>query len=859
MPVALFLICLTLVGSAAAAEPARPPFDSPGTIRLEDYFPASSEEGFDDSIPRPETVVGHEIGNGFARHDRVVAWFEALAAASPRVRLVDIGRTHEGRRQITAIISSAGNLDHLDEIQRAHMDGDASAPLITWHGYSIHGNEPSGTQAAMAVAWYLTASRDPKVLSMLRRVVIMIDPALNPDGYGRFESWANQARGQVPVGDALHRERQEAWPGGRTNHYFFDLNRDWLLLQQPETVNRVDFLRRYTPHVMTDHHEMKSASTFFFQPGVASRWHPMIPKENRAITEALGKFHARALDRAHRLYYSGESFDDFYPGKGSTWPDLQGTVGVLFEQASTQGLVRDTRQGRITLPMAIHNHVLATLSTLKGSLALESEIRSYRTAYYNNKLLPSRVPAGWIFDDGGDPARAAAMVDLIKGQGISVFGLTAGVKIEGRDYRPGRAWVVPVLGPKGALAQTLFATEQEFEDSTFYDVSAWSLPHAFGVTAAPLARVPAKLDTHNNVNRDYGVSGRRDAVAWVLPWDDFYAPAVLARLQDAGVSARVALRDFSASSNDAQRKFKRGAVVVHSVDLPELDERPRDFLRRIAAGDAPLVGLDNSSTSNGPDLGSPQLVPLEQARIAMFAGFGVNQTAMGAMWHLFDERLGMPVTLVRPDSVDAAFLARHTHLIVADGKYEKVPESVSMEVERWVDRGGVLILTRRAVTWAQTLGWLPKPPEETPETQRHPYEEMAARDGAQQIGGSILAVELDQTHPLAFGINIGTVGLLRQGRTTLIEPKNNPFTVVGAYAEQPLIGGYLPTGYADSIAGSPAILAVPKGAGVIVAFADDPAFRAIWWVGQRLLSNAISFATVIKPPNGKYGPTETPP
>ncbi|MEJ2086948.1 MAG: M14 family zinc carboxypeptidase [Gammaproteobacteria bacterium] len=317
-------------------------------------------------MPRPESVLGHEIGARYARHDLVVQWFEALAEVSPRVRLIDVGRTHEGRRQVTAVISSITNLDNLQEVQRAHLAGEPGAPIFTWHGYSIHGNEASGVQAAMAVAWYLAASRDPDIRAMLRNTVIMIDPALNPDGYGRFSTWANHASGRVPVGDARHRERVEPWPGGRTNHYFFDLNRDWLLLQQPETVNRVRLLQQYRPHVMTDHHEMSGDSTFFFQPGVETRWHPMIPEANRALTEALAAYPAEALDGAQRLYFSGENYDDFYPGKGSTWPDLQGTVGILFEQASTGGLVRDTRQGTITLPRAVHNHVLATLATLTG-------------------------------------------------------------------------------------------------------------------------------------------------------------------------------------------------------------------------------------------------------------------------------------------------------------------------------------------------------------------------------------------------------------------------------------------------------------------------------------------------------------
>jgi hypothetical protein len=844
---------MTVLG-ASPPDPVRGPFSNPAHVQLEDYFPpVDPEAGYDESVPRPESVLGHTIGSALARHDLVVAWFEALAQASPRVELLDIGTTAEGRRQITALISSPGNVDRLLERQRAHLENAADAPLFTWHGYGIHGDEPSGVQAAMAVAWYLAAGNDPELRGWLRNAVVMIDPALNPDGYGRHATWVNQALGRAMVDDPAHRDRSEAWPGGRTNHYLFDLNRDWLLLQQPESVNRVRLLQRYRPHVMTDHHEMRSADTFFFQPGVASRWHPLIPEANRALTAQLGGYHAAALDRAARLYFRGESFDDFYPGKGSTWPDLQGTVGILFEQAAIGGLSRQTEQGRITLPMAIHNQVLVTLSTLEGAVALKDELRQFRIDFDERRHVPRGLPAGWIFDDGGDPSRAAAMVEIIKGQGLDVFGLSETHRTGGREYLPGRAWVVPVLGARAPLAHTLFADERSFEDSIFYDVSAWSLPHAFGVSAAPLSRVPGRLDTQSRVNRNYEVSGRLEPAAWVMPWDDFFAPAVLRRLQVAGVRTRVALEPFESTSSSKPVRFRRGAVVIHKADVPDVDERKRDFLARIAGGDAPLVGLDGGASGTGPDLGSSRIEPLTSARIAMVADRGANPSAVGSIWHALDRRLGLPVTLVRLDQVTPAVLGRHTHLIIADGEYQVPGEAFADDVRRWVEQGGVLLVTRRAAAWAQTLGWLPAPTDPEADAGPYSYGEMAARDGAKAVGGAILQIELDETHPLAFGIAGGSIGLMRQGRTALKAPWDNPYTVVGSYSAAPLLSGYLPEGYEAELAEQPAILAVPVGEGAVIAFADAPAFRAVWWVGQRLLSNAVSFGAVIRPPGASYG------
>ncbi|MGD8829701.1 MAG: M14 family zinc carboxypeptidase, partial [Pseudomonadales bacterium] len=773
--------------------------------------------------------------------------------ASPRVRLLDIGRTYEGRPQVTALISSVRNMDRLEEMQRANLASEADAPLFTWHGYGVHGDEASGVQAAMAVAWYLAASSDPEVLKILRKVVVMIDPMQNPDGYARYSERTNQLLGRRPVADPADMQRAPDWPGGRTNHYLFDLNRDWLLLQQPETVNRVRLLQDYRPLVLTDHHDRGADQTLFLKPDSGERWHPLIDQANRDLTNRLAGFIAGALDHAERPYYRHPESDGFYPGKASIWADLQGSIGIAFEQVASAGVVEDTPDGRLTLPMAIHDHVLATLATLTGVEALADELRAFRVDYQERKHVPRGLPTAWIFDDGGDPGRAAALVQALEDQGLSVFGITEPLRASGREYLPGRAWVVPVLGAQAPLAHTLFADAPSDEDAAYFEISAWSLPHAFGVTASPLSRVPSRLATDSRVNRNYGVSGRSSAVAWVLPWDDYFAPAVLARLQAAGVGARLALGPFESKSGGEAVRFKAGAVVIRKADVPEVGERKRDFLGRLAAGDAPLVGLDSSVSESGPDVGSPTLVPLAPASVALLAGPGTNPSAVGGLWHALDQRLGLPVTLLDAAALKDETLDRHTHLFMADGDYDGLPDDSTLAIGHWVEQGGVLILTRRAVTWAQHQYWLPDPGAPAASAERYPYAEMASRDNAQRVGGAIVDVKLDQTHPLSFGIASAHVGLMKRGRVALKAPFSNPFTVVGAYGDEPLLSGYLPEDYREHIVDSPAILAVPRGSGVIIAFADAPAFRGAWWVGERLLANAVSFGSVIRAPVGHYG------
>jgi hypothetical protein len=858
------LALLALPAPGALAE-ARAPFDDPGSVTLADYLPAGADH--DPTIPVPASVLGHEVGERHARHGAMVAWFRDLAAASERVALREIGRSWEGRPQITAVISSPENLARLDELRRAHLDGDPDAPLVLWLGYSVHGNEASGLQASMPVAYHLAAARgDGEVDALLDEAIVLIDPSINPDGYGRFSTWANAAAGVRGVTEPEDRQRDEPWPGGRTNHYWFDLNRDWLLLQHPESRNRVALMRDFRPHVVTDHHEMGADATFFFQPGVPERKNPLIPERNVELTGAIGEYHAAALDGAGRAYYTQESFDDFYPGKGSTWPDLQGAVGILFEQASTRGLVRETANGLLTLPMGVHNQVLASFSTLRAARALSDELKAFRRAADAGEFVPDDLPAAWVVDLGDDGGRARGLLDVLEGQGLAVRTLTDDLRADDHRYAAGRSIVVPVDGPRALLAHALFAPQDTFTDSTFYDVSTWSLQHAFGMRAAPLRRLPGDTAALAPPARATGVRGTSDAAAWILRWDDFHAPTVLQRIHEAGIRATLAPTAFTAPADGAPLAFAPGSVVVQAADVRAAAEREDTttaaLLARLAGDDGVLVGVDTGLTPTGPDLGSRDAPVLEPTSVALLAGEGVRSYSAGSLWHALDARLRIPVALIDPADLDAAILDRHTHLVLPDGRYDALGEETTEALDRWIRAGGVLVAVRRGASFAQAQGWLPRADTEDPEDaetapeatpERLPYGTMADRDGAQQIGGAILEVDLDPTHPLAFGIDRERIGLLRRGRHPLAAPADNPFTVVGAYTDAPRLSGYLPEDFAGEVAGAPAILAVPVGEGAVIAFADAPAFRGVWWVGQRLLANAIAFGAIIEAPRGDYG------
>ena len=351
--------------------------------QLSFYLP---DEQYDSNIPTPESVLGYQVGDWHVRPDQIVTYFRALEQASDRVSINTIGYSHEHRELLQVVITSPNNHKNLAGIQSAHTKRLQSAtkpnhqnfPLVVNLNYSVHGDEPSGSNSSLLVAYYLTASNNSEVLSYLDNMVILLDPSLNPDGLGRFAQWANQHKGMNLNSDPNNREHVQPWLRGRVNHYWFDLNRDWLLLQHPESQARIKQYHQWRPNVLTDNHEMGTNSTFFFQPGIPSRKNPFTPDRNVELTGELAKFHAKAFDQENKLYFTEESFDDFYAGKGSTYPDLHGTIGILFEQASSRGHSQDSINGRLDFPTTIKNQVTVTMSTLQGSMVNKTKLLDYQ-------------------------------------------------------------------------------------------------------------------------------------------------------------------------------------------------------------------------------------------------------------------------------------------------------------------------------------------------------------------------------------------------------------------------------------------------------------------------------------------------
>ena len=354
------------------------------------YSKEGKKLNFNPAISTPEKVLGFEIGDWHISHDKLLFYLHTLAQQSNRISIDTIGFTHEQRPLIQLIITNPTNQSNLEEIRKKHLELTNSSstistenlPVVVWQGYSIHGNEASGSNAALLYAYYLAAAEGEEIENQLKNAVIILDPSFNPDGLNRFASWVNMHKSKSQVSDPNRRETNEPFPMGRTNHYWFDLNRDWLPVQQPESKARLKRFHEWKPNILTDHHEMGTNSSFFFQPGVPQRTNPITPQKNQELTAKIGTFHAKFLDNIGSLYYSEQDFDDFYYGKGSTYPDVNGSVGILFEQASARGHAQDSENGVITFDFAIRNHLTTSLSTLEAAVNLRKELLDYQQKFY---------------------------------------------------------------------------------------------------------------------------------------------------------------------------------------------------------------------------------------------------------------------------------------------------------------------------------------------------------------------------------------------------------------------------------------------------------------------------------------------
>lgn len=822
---------------------------------VEDFLPKAT---FENTVTTPESILGFKLGERHPRHDQVLQFYRQLATTSSRVQLKTIGRTTELREQILVTISSEENLKNLPEIleKRQFEQGDlddstnSDEPLVVWLGYSVHGDEISGTNASMAVAYYFAANQSEKLSELLANTIIVIEPSINPDGMDRFVNWVNTYRGVTPNDDPNHIEHHQQWRSGRTNHFGFDLNRDWLLVSQQETKNRLPYFYQYQPHVLGDFHEMGHNSTYFFQPGIPSRTNPLTPKANTRLTETLAEFHAQALDGAKQLYYSQESFDDFYYGKGSTYPDINGAIGILFEQASSRGMQQATINGLLTFEQSIQNQVHTSLSTVTGAWQNKQVLLDYRNDFYRQakKLATKEKFAGYLVSEPNDPYRLNKFLRLLQSHQVEVYPLTSDFRVRDKVYGAENSYFVPLKQNQYHIVKALFTTETDFPDNTFYDVSGWTMPLAMNIDFQPVERTwglkLAKAQWQQPATLSSNIA--ENAYAYAFDWHHHQAPNLLQSLLKNDIKVRVATQGFSSEVDGKERSFSAGTIVIPAA--LQQGSQWRNTLE-LAANNAeiPVVDINTGFTVKGIDLGSRSFNPVDPVKLLMIGGKGASQYDAAEMLFYLDNQVGLPVTVVEKARLNRIDLNDYTHVLMVDGNYNDLSGSFSEKLEAWLKLGGVVIGQKGAAKWLAENSILKanfvneRQLNQMFDTELLNYQDKEALNARKRIAGAIFESELDLSHPLAFGYQNKHLPVFRKN-TLIMERPDVPFVTVAKYTEAPLLSGYSDKNLVNRIANEASLIGHNVGKGRVIATTENLVFRGYFDGSSKLLANSIFFA-----------------
>ncbi len=818
----------------------------------QDYF-LENFGPFNENIQSPEEFLGYEIGDQHTRHDLILAYFKYLSSVSERANLINYGKSYEGRTLTLLSISSEENLKNLEEIKTEHLKStipgsiktiNENLPIIINLGYGIHGNEPSGSEAALLTAYTLIASKNKKIDRLTTDSVVFIDPTLNPDGRDRHSQWANQYKSINLVADSNDAEHNESWPRGRTNHYWFDLNRDFLLAIHPEIRGKLNWFHEWYPNVVLDVHEMGTNSNYFFDPMKSSASvKPLIPQENVDLYPIFAEYYVKYMDSIGSFYYSKESFDETYPGYGSTYSDLQGGLALLFEQASSRGHVQETNYGEMTFGFTIRNQFLNGIATVEAAVDNKILLRDYQKRFFESALeeFKNEKIKAYEFGDIYDKNRTKAFIDKLLIHKIKV-------------YKNKDKFVVPVNQLQSRMVKNFFETHDKYLDSVFYDASAWSVSNFYNMKhkavrsfdVNKLTRVSDLLVNNSEVSKSN--------YAYILDWDDYNTPAALNHLQKNGVISYSAYKPFSIKVNedDYVKSFNRGTVMVpvskQKVDSEKLFEVVKSTQEKF---NLPVFSTETGYSSAGIDLGSNFFRINKKVKVAMLIGDGVSSYEAGEVWHLLDTRVHIPLTKIRLNQFNRTSLDKYTTLVMVSGTYNQISDLGIKKIKDWVGKGNTLITIGSASSWAIKKEIVKESLVEAKNDtifDRKRYIDAREYSGRERIGGSILKVDLDLTHPLAFGYRDQSIPVYKNNNVFLKKSKSH-YSSVAIYSKNPHIDGYVSKkNMENNLKGAASLIVSDSGFGRVVLFADNPNFRGTWYGTNKLFLNAIFFGANISVP-----------
>ena len=806
-------------------------------VDLSYYLPKNTT--YNKNIPTPESVIGHEVGEWHITHDKLAEYMKALAASSNRVSIENRGTTYEGRPLLLLTITSPENHIKLETIRQKHIDAtnDSSLdisndPIVVYQGFSIHGNEPSGSNAAMAVAYYLAAADN--IDELLNNTIILFDPSFNPDGLQRFAYWANTNKSKNINPDPNDREYSEIWPRGRTNHYQFDMNRDWLPVQLPESTARIASFHKWMPNILTDHHEMGSNSSFFFQPGIPSRTNPLTPQMNQDLTKEIATYHAKALDKIGSIYYSEESFDDFYYGKGSTFPDINGSIGILFEQGSSRGHAQETENGILTFPFTIRNQATAAFSTLEAAKNMRVKILKYQQDFYKESRNTGSNKA-IVFGDEKDAAKSFHLAEVMKKHKIKIHEVKSDFTENGKNFKKGYSYVIPMNQKNQRLVKAMFDVRKTFKDSLFYDVSAWTFNHAFGVDYAENVSLSKAGNEITDLKMNSGNVSFRSDYGYLMPWNEFYTPKALNKILQNEIRAKVSMKTFK----NGGLSYDYGTIFIPVQNQKLNADDLYQFLSSVANESHLNINGVSTGLNDGIDLGSNNFRAITKPKVAMIVGDGIAGNDSGEIWHLFDQRFDMHITRLDTRDFSRIDIAKYTHIVIPSSRLEK---NAVEKIKTWVRNGGVVVGYKNTARWLSSNKMInlnfENPKRDS--IKNISFENRSLQSGAQVIGGAIFEAKLDRSHPINFGYKNDEIALFRNS-TMFIKADKNSYNNPIKYSSNPLLSGYISKENSKIIPNTVPFKAERFGRGKVIVFTDNTNFRAFWFGTNKLLMNTIFF------------------
>ncbi|MBI3411899.1 MAG: hypothetical protein HY040_26510 [Planctomycetes bacterium] len=898
-PMAVFGGCLLL----AAVSSCPQGMAQDATVRPKDstWLLPVAEIKVDEKIPTLEKVVGHRWAQEISSHAEIERYLNALAKAAPeRCRLIKYGQSYEGKDLYNLVITSPENLKKLEQIREQNQaladprvtsverarEIAANAPAIVFLAYCVHGNEVSPSDAALVTAYHLLADRRPETRELLEKLVVVIDPLQNPDGRDRFVLFHRETRGAYDQDHPLASDRLERWPGGRFNHYLFDMNRDWFLHTQKESAARVAAFLRWKPQIFVDAHEMGPNSTFFFDPA-SEPYSPHTLSRQRDWHMKIGRTHAEHFDRNGFAYTNREMFDAFGPQYGSTWPTLHGSIGILWEQAGVRGRVISRQdQTKLYYHDGVRHHYISGLATLEAAAKDRQQLLLdfHSNAADSVKLGESGPTRAFFLLEGKRPARAAALAQLLLRNGIEVRRATSAAKVQAADILndksqeqaiPAGCYYIPLNQPAARLALTLLERHQDMGaeylkrqearvkrglPDQIYDATSWSLPLAYGVPClAASGTVEIASEPAGNGALQGKIVGKKPRVGYLLSGDDDKTLPALCQWLGQGLRVHV----LSEPTKINGVNFPRGSLLLRVAENP-------DSLHDAVASGVKTHGLtvhaiDNAFVDEGASLGGPNVRWTKPPRVLLMVDRPASYT-VGHTWYLFDQVWRYPVTRVAGRMLPQVDWNKFDVLIMPQGLYmgEDAPSEDSVRrIKDWVRDGGTVILVGGAAAWAtgDKVKLLASKLEKRKGDDDKPRPEAGKKDDKDKLAsdadkkddkpsgrpplrvpGVFLKAKVDDDHFVTWGTDQDPA-LFYSGNLVFAPLKEIDGKNLIAFGEQKdlLVSGYCWPQTLQMLPGRPYALYQPLGRGHVIAFADDPNYRAFSPQLQRLFFNAVFF------------------